>query len=67
MNGKRNYLEKTMKNPKFTLHRNDNDKFYFTMSASNGQTIIESKLYDDKASAMEGIEIVKKTRTIEEK
>jgi len=56
-----------MKNPKFTLHRNDNDKFYFTMSASNGQTIIESKLYDDKASAMEGIEIVKKTRTIEEK
>lgn len=36
------------------------DKFHFVLKASNGQVILSSQMYASKASAMTGIESVKK-------
>jgi 3-hydroxyisobutyrate dehydrogenase-like beta-hydroxyacid dehydrogenase/uncharacterized protein YegP (UPF0339 family) len=45
---------------KFELKKSKNDKFFFTLHASNGQTILTSEMYEAKASALNGIESVKK-------
>ena len=36
------------------------DKFHFVLKAGNGQVILTSQMYASKASAMNGIESVKK-------
>ncbi|MBZ0328630.1 MAG: YegP family protein [Altibacter sp.] len=36
------------------------DKFHFVLKAANGQVILTSQMYASKASAMNGIESVKK-------
>lgn len=36
------------------------DKFHFVLKAGNGQVILSSQMYASKASAMNGIESVKK-------
>lgn len=45
---------------KFELKKSKNDKFFFTLHASNGQTLLTSEMYEAKASALNGIESVKK-------
>jgi uncharacterized protein len=45
---------------KFELKKSKNDKFYFSLLAGNGQTILQSEMYESKASAKNGIESVKK-------
>lgn len=45
---------------KFELKKSKNDKFYFSLLAGNGQKILASEMYESKASAVNGIESVKK-------
>ena len=45
---------------KFELKKSKNDKFYFNLLAGNGQVILQSEMYESKASAQNGIESVKK-------
>ncbi|MDO5625258.1 MAG: YegP family protein [Pseudomonadota bacterium] len=45
---------------KFELKKSRNDKFFFTLHATNGQVILQSEMYEAKASATNGIESVKK-------
>ena len=45
---------------KFELKKSKNDKFFFSLLAANGQTILASEMYEAKASALAGIESVKK-------
>jgi uncharacterized protein len=45
---------------KFELKKSKNDKFYFSLLAGNGQVILQSEMYESKASAQNGIESVKK-------
>lgn len=45
---------------KFELKKSKNDKFYFSLLAGNGQTILQSEMYESKASANNGIASVKK-------
>lgn len=44
---------------KFELKKSKNDKYFFSLLASNGQTILGSEMYEAKASALNGIEAVK--------
>ncbi len=45
---------------KFELKKSKNDKFYFSLMASNGQNILQSEMYESKASAQNGIASVQK-------
>lgn len=45
---------------KFELKKSKNDKYFFSLLAANGQTILASEMYDAKAGALAGIESVKK-------
>ncbi|MDP2065403.1 MAG: YegP family protein [Burkholderiaceae bacterium] len=48
---------------KFELKKSKNDKYYFSLLAGNGQKILASEMYESKASAVNGIESVKKNAT----
>lgn len=45
---------------KFELKKSKNGKFHFNLLAGNGQVILTSEMYQAKASAVGGIESVKK-------
>ena len=45
---------------KFELKKSKNDKYFFSLLAGNGQKILASEMYESKASAVGGIESVKK-------
>ncbi len=45
---------------KFEISKTGNGEFKFNLKASNGQVILTSESYKQKASAMNGIESVKK-------
>ena len=45
---------------KFVLKKGSSGKYHFTLVASNGQVIATSESYERKASALNGIESVKK-------
>ena len=45
---------------KFELKKSKNDKYFFNLLAGNGQIILSSEMYESKASALNGIESVKK-------
>ena len=45
---------------RFELKKSSNDKFVFNLLAGNGQVILTSELYDSRASALNGIESVRK-------
>ena len=45
---------------KFELKKSKTGKFFFNLLASNGQVILSSEMYEAKASAVNGIESVKK-------
>ena len=42
------------------MAKSKNDKFFFNLLAGNGQIILSSEMYETKASALNGIESVKK-------
>jgi uncharacterized protein len=48
---------------KFELKKSKNDKFFFSLLAGNGQTILQSEMYESKASAQNGIASVQKNAT----
>ncbi len=45
---------------KFELKKSKNEKYFFNLHATNGQIILSSEMYEAKASALNGIESVKK-------
>jgi uncharacterized protein YegP (UPF0339 family) len=45
---------------KFVLKRGSTDKWHFNLVATNGQVIASSESYETKASALKGIESVKR-------
>ncbi|MBP7451972.1 MAG: YegP family protein [Ottowia sp.] len=52
---------------KFELKKSKNEKYYFSLLAGNGQTILSSEMYEAKAGAENGIESVKKNGADESK
>lgn len=44
---------------KFDLKRSENAQFMFNLKAANGEVILTSELYNEKPSAVHGIESVK--------
>jgi uncharacterized protein len=49
---------------KFELKKSKNDKFHFNLQAGNGQIIMQSEMYESKASALNGIASVKKNANV---
>ena len=47
--------------PKYQVFTDDNSKFRFNLSASNGEIIAASEGYEDKAGVMNGVEAVKRS------
>lgn len=47
-----------MAHPAFQLKKAKNDKFYFTLTAKNGQVIAQSEMYNSKDAAENGIKSV---------
>ncbi|WP_332777276.1 YegP family protein [Polaromonas sp.] len=45
---------------KYELKKSKNDKYFFSLLAGNGQKILASEMYESKASALNGIESVRK-------
>ena len=45
---------------KYELKKTRNDKFQFNLLATNGQVVLTSEMYESKASALNGIESVRK-------
>ncbi|MEV4006333.1 YegP family protein [Actinomadura sp. NPDC049753] len=45
---------------KFQLKKGTSGKFHFNLVATNGQVIATSEAYESKASALKGIESVRK-------
>jgi uncharacterized protein len=52
---------------KFHLKKSSDGQFRFVLKAGNGETILTSELYKQKASALGGIESVKKNATLDER
>jgi uncharacterized protein YegP (UPF0339 family) len=52
---------------KFELKVAKDGQFYFRLKAGNGQTILASEMYKAKASALNGIESVKKNAPLDER
>lgn len=50
---------------KFELKKSSNGKFFFSLLAGNGQIILSSEMYETKASALAGVESVKKNASDE--
>lgn len=50
---------------KFELKQSKNGKFHFNLLAANGQVILSSEMYEAKASALNGIESVRKNGAAE--
>ena len=48
-----------MDNPKFVLFVGKDEQFYFRLQAANGETILQSEGYKQKASAQNGIASVR--------
>jgi len=48
-----------MAHPAFQLKKAKNDKYYFVLTAKNGQVIAQSEMYNSKSAAENGIESVK--------
>jgi uncharacterized protein len=48
---------------KFEIKKAKDGEFYFHLKAPNGQVILASEMYERKASAVDGIQSVKKNAT----
>lgn len=54
------------KNPKFNIKEGADGKFYFNLTAGNGEIILQSQGYTTKDSAENGVESVKKNAPVAE-
>lgn len=52
---------------KFELKSAKSGQFHFNLLAGNGQIILQSEMYESKASALNGIESIKKNAGTEER
>lgn len=52
---------------KFVVSKSSDGQFRFNLKAGNGETILTSELYKAKASALNGIESVKKNAPLDER
>lgn len=52
---------------KFELKVAKSGQFHFNLLAGNGQIILQSEMYETKASAMNGIESIKKNAAMDER
>ncbi|MDR0435374.1 MAG: YegP family protein [Propionibacteriaceae bacterium] len=52
--------DETAKNPKFEVYSDKGGQFRFRLKASNGEIILASEAYKVKASALAGVESVRK-------
>ena len=52
---------------KFVLKKSSDGQFRFVLKAGNGETILTSELYKAKASAVNGIESVKRNAPLDER
>lgn len=52
---------------KFELKSAKSGQFHFNLLAGNGQIILQSEMYESKASALNGIESIKKNAGAEER
>jgi hypothetical protein len=51
---------------RFVLKRGSTGKYHFNLVAANGQVIATSEAYEQKSSALEGIESVRKNAAVAE-
>lgn len=56
-----------VKNPKYVLYMGKNDKCYFKLNAKNGQQILASQGYANKAGAQKGVDSVRKNSPHDER
>lgn len=52
---------------KFELKTAKSGQFHFNLLAGNGQIILQSEMYESKASALNGIESIKKNSPLDER
>jgi uncharacterized protein len=52
---------------KFELKLAKSGQFHFNLLAGNGQVILQSEMYESKASALNGIESIKKNAGMDER
>ena len=50
---------------KFILKKSTNGKFHFNLQSGNGQVVLQSQMYKDKASAKKGIQSAQKNSSNE--
>lgn len=50
---------------KYVVSKQNNGQFHFVLKAGNGQVILSSESYAQKASALEGIESVRKNSQVD--
>lgn len=55
-----------MAHPSFQLKKSQNDKYYFVLTAKNGQVIAQSEMYNSKDAAENGIASVKTNAPVAE-
>jgi uncharacterized protein YegP (UPF0339 family) len=56
-----------VKNPNFQVYTGSNDKYYFRLTARNGEPILQSQGYEAKNSCTKGIQSVKANAPVAER
>ena len=51
----------------YVISKSKDNQFYFNLQAPNGEKILTSELYKEKASAITGIEAVKKNSVLDDR
>jgi uncharacterized protein YegP (UPF0339 family) len=54
------FIQKLISSPKFEILNSQNSEIYFVLKARNGEIILTSETYKNKAGALKGIESVRK-------
>ena len=56
-----------MAHPKYVLKSATDDRYYFNLTARNGQVILTSQMYTSKSNATKGIESVQVNSSLEDR
>jgi len=54
------FIQKLFSSPKFEILNSQNNEIYFVLKARNGEIILTSETYKNKAGALKGIDSVRK-------
>ena len=52
---------------KFEVTKSSNGKFMFNLKADNGQVILTSQIYENKSSALQGVDSVRSNALLDER